>query len=279
MAQKRAPSITSDDEHIADMLHSFVCQRDMGQETIAESLGVKPQQVQKYLYGIDTIRASRLFALAHTLQVPIDTFFASCDTGTQHPELFADIQDILDAYTDAPATKRKFVQGMAELTLDCRGYDQPEQLDLTEVRAALQEISVPYGDGTPHPIDIHVGQRLKKLRDEKRLSQKAIGKVVKKNFQQVQKYERGVNRMSAGQIYLISQELGVQPSYFFDQLPADIPARIRTEPSADHGLMLAPQPLLNGKTLTPFAKDVHQLRLDDRNFLRHTLDIPEVAAA
>jgi transcriptional regulator with XRE-family HTH domain len=67
------------------------------------------------------------------------------------------------------------------------------------------------GEG-PNPIDIHVGQRL-------RLRRTLLGEAVGITFQQLQKYERGANRISASRLFNLSQVLGVPVTFFFDDLP------------------------------------------------------------
>jgi len=73
------------------------------------------------------------------------------------------------------------------------------------------------GEG-PNPIDIHVGARLRLRRTLLGLSQERLGEAVGITFQQLQKYERGSNRISASRLYTLSQVLGVPVSFFFDDL-------------------------------------------------------------
>lgn len=68
----------------------------------------------------------------------------------------------------------------------------------------------------PSGIDRLVGQRLRWRRRELRLTQEKLGELLSLTFQQVQKYEKGVNRISAGRLYEIAAVLGVQISYFYD---------------------------------------------------------------
>jgi transcriptional regulator with XRE-family HTH domain len=68
----------------------------------------------------------------------------------------------------------------------------------------------------PHPVDIHVGRRLRLKRMILGLSQESVGKAIGVTFQQIQKYERGINRMGASRLYDFSRSLGVQVSYFFE---------------------------------------------------------------
>src|SRR5580693_2965074 len=74
----------------------------------------------------------------------------------------------------------------------------------------------------PDPIDIHVGGRLRLKRNLAGLSQEQLGKASGLTFQQIQKYERGVNRMGASRIYQIAQILGVSVAWFFEEMPANV---------------------------------------------------------
>lgn len=69
-----------------------------------------------------------------------------------------------------------------------------------------------------HPVDIHVGQKLKQLRILRGMTQTDVAEGLKISFQQVQKYELGRNRVSASKLYEMSHILKVPPSYFFDGL-------------------------------------------------------------
>jgi transcriptional regulator with XRE-family HTH domain len=70
-----------------------------------------------------------------------------------------------------------------------------------------------------HPTDVHVGQRIRFRRQSLGLSQAKLGQRLGISFQQVQKYERGGNRVSASMLYEIAGVLGVSVAYFFDGLP------------------------------------------------------------
>ena len=77
----------------------------------------------------------------------------------------------------------------------------------------------------PNPIDVHVGKRVRARRTLMGLSQSKLGKAIDTTFQQVQKYERGMNRISSSRLYQIAQVLDVPIPYFFDDLPAEISGR------------------------------------------------------
>jgi transcriptional regulator with XRE-family HTH domain len=72
--------------------------------------------------------------------------------------------------------------------------------------------------GTPDSVDVHVGQRLRVRRSLLGLSQEKLADSIGLTFQQIQKYERGMNRISAGRLYQFSKVLDVPVSYFYDSL-------------------------------------------------------------
>jgi len=69
-----------------------------------------------------------------------------------------------------------------------------------------------------NPIDLHVGQRLRHRRWMLGLTQQELAQAVGIKFQQIQKYESGINRMSASRLWDVANALGVSVSYFFDGL-------------------------------------------------------------
>ena len=71
--------------------------------------------------------------------------------------------------------------------------------------------------GTPNEMDVHVGQRLRVRRALLGLSQEKLAESIGLTFQQIQKYERGTNRISAGRLFELSKILDVPVSYFFEQ--------------------------------------------------------------
>jgi len=68
------------------------------------------------------------------------------------------------------------------------------------------------------PIDQHVGERIRLRRTERGLTQEQLAAALDVSYQQVQKYETGANRISAGRIYEIARKLDVEVGYFFDGL-------------------------------------------------------------
>jgi transcriptional regulator with XRE-family HTH domain len=85
----------------------------------------------------------------------------------------------------------------------------------------------------PHPVDIHVGLRLRDRRIELGISQQKLAAALGLSFQQVYKYERGANRISASRLYDLSKVLGVPLTSFFEGI-ADTSTPAATLPSGEH---------------------------------------------
>ncbi|HLJ63337.1 MAG TPA: helix-turn-helix transcriptional regulator [Stellaceae bacterium] len=74
----------------------------------------------------------------------------------------------------------------------------------------------------PDPIDRHIGSRLRLRRTLLGVSQATLGEGIDVSFQQIQKYERGINRVSASMLYQFSRVLEVSVGFFFDDMPPDL---------------------------------------------------------
>jgi len=99
-------------------------------------------------------------------------------------------------------------------------------------------------------IDIEIGKRLRQARVAAGLSQTEIGVQLGISFQQVQKYEKGRNRIGGGRLYKIARILGVKITYFFDDverlLDADaVPAGTNEMDAIDNRTIRAAQVLAN----------------------------------
>ena len=70
----------------------------------------------------------------------------------------------------------------------------------------------------PHPVDVHVGSRVRARRTLLGMSQEKLGEALGLTFQQVQKYERGANRVGSSRLFEISRILDVPISYFFEDM-------------------------------------------------------------
>ncbi|WP_448190152.1 helix-turn-helix domain-containing protein [Azospirillum sp. sgz301742] len=77
-------------------------------------------------------------------------------------------------------------------------------------------------EGGPNAVDIHVGSRIRLRRTLMGMSQTALADSVGLTFQQIQKYEKGGNRVSASRLWQFCQVLDVPVSFFFDDMPAEL---------------------------------------------------------
>ena len=94
--------------------------------------------------------------------------------------------------------------------------------------------------GTPDPIDIHVGKRLKLRRSLLGLSQEKLADSVALTFQQIQKYEKGTNRISAGRLFEFSKILEVPVSYFYEQIASNKKTNAGFAENAQEGFNAGP---------------------------------------
>ncbi len=78
--------------------------------------------------------------------------------------------------------------------------------------------------GKPNPVDVHVGSRVRLRRTLLGMSQEKLGEAIGLTFQQVQKYERGANRIGASRLFDLSRVLQVPVSYFFEDMSDDVAA-------------------------------------------------------
>jgi transcriptional regulator with XRE-family HTH domain len=97
-------------------------------------------------------------------------------------------------------------------------------LDEGEGNARMGRAEQVSGDreARPSPIDTHVGSRIRLRRTLLGMSQERLGEALGLTFQQVQKYERGVNRVGASRLFDLSRVLDVPISFFFDDMPESV---------------------------------------------------------
>lgn len=84
-------------------------------------------------------------------------------------------------------------------------------------------------DIAPNPVDVHVGLRIRLRRKELGVSQEKLAEAIGLTFQQVQKYERAANRVSASKLYEVARALDTSTAYFFEGL-TDAHIRTAAEP-------------------------------------------------
>ncbi len=93
--------------------------------------------------------------------------------------------------------------------------------------------------GKAHPVDVHVGSRIRLRRTLLGMNQQKLGAAIGLTFQQVQKYENGANRVSASRLFDLSRVLDVPVSFFYDGMdeqaaPTPAPMPEAGEPDPMH---------------------------------------------
>ena len=123
---------------------------------------------------------------------------------------------------------------------------------------------------TPHPIDIHVGRRLRQRRRLLALTQEKLAQAVNIRFQQIQKYESGANRVSASRLWSLAKALDVPVAYFFDGMNGAEP-KSEYELYGDYGFAEAPAAdVLDEKETIELVRYYYQLNEGPR---RRLLDL------
>jgi transcriptional regulator with XRE-family HTH domain len=82
------------------------------------------------------------------------------------------------------------------------------------------------GTGLPSPVDVHVGARVRQRRTLFGMTQTDLADALGLSFQQIQKYEKGTNRVGASRLYDLSRVLDVSIEYFFDDMPPKVAASL-----------------------------------------------------
>jgi len=103
--------------------------------------------------------------------------------------------------------------------------------------------------GKPNPIDVHVGSRIRLRRTLLGMSQQKLGEAIGLTFQQVQKYERGTNRVGSSRMFELARVLDVAVSYFFEEMGSDVAARGR-----QHAFGIASEAPTVGAAADPMTK-------------------------
>ena len=115
--------------------------------------------------------------------------------------------------------------------------------------AGAEQVSGNDRESRPSPIDVHVGSRIRLRRTLLGMSQERLGESLGLTFQQVQKYERGVNRVGASRLFDLSRVLDVPISFFFDDMPDSLAANFGGVPNRRPG-SVEPQDPFGDDTLS-----------------------------
>lgn len=125
----------------------------------------------------------------------------------------------------------------------------------------------------PNPVDVHVGSRVRLRRTLLGMSQEKLGDALGLTFQQVQKYERGANRVGASRLYDLSRVLDVPVSYFFEEFGDPLHGTAANEAGSDP---YQPNPMMKRETLELVRA---YLRIADPQIKRRVFDLTKALAA
>ncbi|MGV6820915.1 MAG: helix-turn-helix domain-containing protein [Parvularcula sp.] len=127
-----------------------------------------------------------------------------------------------------------------------------------------------------HPIDLHVGQRLRQRRCVLGMTQQKLAEAVGIKFQQIQKYESGANRVSASRLWALSEALGVPVSHFFEGLSReDREALVDAQGLADMETAFIAPEVFSSKETIDLVRAYYNLKEEPR---RRLLDLAKTLA-
>lgn len=124
-------------------------------------------------------------------------------------------------------------------------------------------------DRYPNPVDVHVGLQVRLRRKALKMSQETLAEALGLTFQQVQKYERGTNRVSASKLYEIARTLQVSIAWFFEGLGDPESIHI------DEAGLSPPNPSAMAFLMTPEGMDLANLfpRIAQRQVRRRVVEL------
>ena len=112
--------------------------------------------------------------------------------------------------------------------------------------------------GTPNPVDIHVGSRVRLRRILLGMSQEKVGNALGLTFQQIQKYEKGANRIGSSRLFKLSNLLGVPVTYFFDDMPDNLVPNDQNQSGRNHRTFN--QSLFSAKETLELVRNYYKIR-------------------
>ncbi|MFT4089658.1 MAG: helix-turn-helix transcriptional regulator [Asticcacaulis sp.] len=119
-------------------------------------------------------------------------------------------------------------------------------------------------DRSPNPVDLHVGARVRMRRKFLGLSQEGLAETIDLTFQQVQKYERGSNRISASKLYEIARALKAPVAYFFEGYGASDALEGFSESESEqfvHGFLMTTEGIELAEAFPRIKNSKHRRRL------------------
>jgi transcriptional regulator with XRE-family HTH domain len=131
----------------------------------------------------------------------------------------------------------------------------------------------------PHPTDLLVGQQLRRQRTLLGMSQERLGSLLGVTYQQIQKYERGVNRVGSSRLHELARALGVPVAYFFAGEPASPGPGLAEGDAAAVGLVLDAEPSGDAVDRRETLELVRAFnRIPDPHVRRRVLDLARALA-
>src|ERR1700761_2477047 len=131
----------------------------------------------------------------------------------------------------------------------------------------------------PSPVDLHVGARVRLRRTLLGMSQEKLGNAVGLTFQQIQKYERGANRIGASRLFDMSRVLDVPVQFFFEEMPTENPVAEDYRPPSGAPELAAPMaeqdPMAKRETLELVRT---YYRIPNANLRRKLFDLAKALA-
>lgn len=137
-------------------------------------------------------------------------------------------------------------------------YERTQTMELAKKRGPGR-IST---SGSPNPVDVHVGNRIRLRRTLLGYSQQFMARKLGLTFQQIQKYEKGCNRVGASRLWDISKVLNVSMDFFFEDMDKEI--------EAQSPMM---QTLLDFENCTMFSENIDGLETADPMNKKETIEL------
>ena len=135
-------------------------------------------------------------------------------------------------------------------------------------------------DGTPNPIDLYVGSRVRMRRSLLGMSQERLAAELGITFQQVQKYERGSNRIGASRLWDLAQVLGVNVDFFYQDIDANTidksPRKIYAHPELSEDICEFDMDTLLRRDVTALLRSY--TKISDAKLQKSVLDLIEALA-
>ncbi len=136
-----------------------------------------------------------------------------------------------------------------------------------------------HGTGIPNPVDVHVGARVRQRRTLLGMTQTKLADALGLSFQQVQKYERGTNTISASRLHVLARVLDVSIEHFFEDMPPEVEARspaATKRGTAKKSPRYEPNPMVKRETLELVRA---YYKIEDADLRKHLREMAKALGA